>query len=120
MPMYEYRCQACGYQYEVIQKFSDPELTDCPSCGEAQLKKLMSMSSFALRGGGWYADGYGGPSAEAEPKAESKDASGPESSKTKEGDTKDSGSKPDTKKDGGPPKTSEPKPKGPSSSQAAS
>jgi len=55
MPIYEYRCQACGHQLEAIQKISDPVLTECPSCGQAELKKLLSAAGFQLKGSGWYA-----------------------------------------------------------------
>lgn len=75
MPMYEYRCEACEHDLEAIQKFSDPELTDCPSCGAPKLKRQLSQSSFALKGGGWYADGYGPKSkgaADAKPDAAAK------------------------------------------------
>ena len=65
MPVYEYECQKCNKVFEVQQKIADEPLTDCPEC-QAPVKKLMSMSSFQLKGGGWYADGYsstsnGGP-----------------------------------------------------------
>lgn len=54
MPIYEYRCQACHHEFETMQKMSDPELTDCPACGEPQLKKLISAVGFRLKGSGWY------------------------------------------------------------------
>lgn len=57
MPVYEYECQECKKVFEVQQKISDKPLSDCPEC-QAPVKKLMSMSSFQLKGGGWYADGY--------------------------------------------------------------
>jgi putative FmdB family regulatory protein len=58
MPLYEYECTACHKRTEKIQKFSDPEITDCPHCG-GELKRVISAPAFALKGGGWYADGYG-------------------------------------------------------------
>jgi putative FmdB family regulatory protein len=58
MPMYEYRCDACGLVFEARQKFSDPPLTECRSCGGG-VKKLISQASFALKGGGWHQHGYG-------------------------------------------------------------
>jgi putative FmdB family regulatory protein len=58
MPLYEYECTACHKHTEKIQKFSDPEITDCPHCGGA-LKRVISAPAFSLKGGGWYADGYG-------------------------------------------------------------
>ena len=61
MPVYEYECSQCEKIHEVQQKISDDPLTVCPDCG-GELKKLISMSSFQLKGGGWYADGYSGPS----------------------------------------------------------
>jgi putative FmdB family regulatory protein len=57
MPVYEYECEACNKVFEVQQKIADEPLRDCPEC-QAPVKKLMSMSSFQLKGGGWYADGY--------------------------------------------------------------
>jgi len=60
MPIYEYRCGACGDEFEVIQKFSEGPLKRCAKCG-GSLEKLLSRTAFLLKGGGWYADGYGGP-----------------------------------------------------------
>ena len=57
MPIYEYKCSSCEEQLEVMQKISDPRLTVCPECG-GDLSKLISNTSFVLKGGGWYADGY--------------------------------------------------------------
>ncbi len=54
MPIYEYRCQACGIELEKLQKLSDPLLLECPECGRETLVKLVSASSFRLKGGGWY------------------------------------------------------------------
>ena len=61
MPVYEYECSQCEKIHEVQQKISDDPLRVCPDCG-GEVKKLISMSSFQLKGGGWYADGYTGPS----------------------------------------------------------
>ena len=57
MPVYEYECQECDKVFEVQQKIADAPLSDCPEC-QGPVKKLVSMSSFQLKGGGWYADGY--------------------------------------------------------------
>jgi putative FmdB family regulatory protein len=57
MPVYEYECKACEKVFEVQQKMADAPLTNCPECN-GHISKLMSMSSFQLKGGGWYADGY--------------------------------------------------------------
>lgn len=58
MPIYEYRCRKCGEVTEVIQKFSDRPKRKCRSCS-GRLEKLVSRTSFLLKGGGWYAEGYG-------------------------------------------------------------
>jgi putative FmdB family regulatory protein len=58
MPIYEYECLACGKTTEAIQKFSDALLDTCPECG-GQLKKLISNSTFVLKGSGWYLTDYG-------------------------------------------------------------
>jgi putative FmdB family regulatory protein len=54
MPIYEYQCQACDKQLEVLQKINDPLLVDCPACGQASLRKKVSAAAFRLKGGGWY------------------------------------------------------------------
>ena len=61
MPVYEYECTACDKVFEVQQRMTDDPLTTCPEC-EGDLKKLISASSFQLKGSGWYSDGYSGPS----------------------------------------------------------
>ena len=62
MPIYEYGCAACGHEFEEWQKITDPPPKACPACGKRKVKKLVSMSSFHLKGGGWYADLYGSSS----------------------------------------------------------
>lgn len=76
MPLYEYECTTCHKHTEKIQKFSDPEITTCPHCG-GPLKRVITAPAFALKGGGWYADGYGNAkpatdakSGEAKPKSD--------------------------------------------------
>lgn len=60
MPIYEYTCSKCGKTNEVLQKVDDPAPEQCERCGtKGSLKKVVSRSSFVLRGGGWYADLYG-------------------------------------------------------------
>ena len=54
MPIYEYQCQSCGHQFDVIQKVSDEKLTICPKCNEKKLKKLVTSAAFKLKGTGWY------------------------------------------------------------------
>ena len=54
MPIYEYQCQDCGHVFDALQKMSDEPLRDCPDCGKAALRKLLSAPAFRLKGGGWY------------------------------------------------------------------
>jgi len=81
MPIYEYRCGACGQDHEVLQKVSEPPLTKCPACGKQKLKKLLSAAGFQLKGSGWYATDFKNkssrpaekkPEAKTEAKAETK------------------------------------------------
>ena len=54
MPIYGYQCRNCGHELDALQKMSDDPLTDCPACGEPQLKRQLSAPRFRLKGGGWY------------------------------------------------------------------
>lgn len=58
MPFYEYQCQACGHEFEKLQKMSDAVLKDCPSCSKPELKKMISAAAFRLKGNGWYATDF--------------------------------------------------------------
>ncbi len=60
MPIYEYRCGACGHQLDALQKMSDGPLRKCPECGKSQLRRLVSAPSFRLKGGGWYETDFKG------------------------------------------------------------
>lgn len=59
MPIYEYVCQKCGHHLEVMQKMSDKPLTRCPEC-KGKLEKIISQTSFQLKGSGWYVSDYAG------------------------------------------------------------
>lgn len=54
MPIYEFQCQSCGHEIEVIQKISDEPLKDCAACGKPDMKKKVSAAAFRLSGTGWY------------------------------------------------------------------
>jgi putative FmdB family regulatory protein len=58
MPIYEYECQACGHTFEEWQKMSDKPVRICPKCKARKVEKLISQTSFQLKGGGWYSDLY--------------------------------------------------------------
>ena len=62
MPIYEYKCRKCGKHYELFQKISDPVVKTCKFC-KGPVNKLISMSSFHLKGSGWYVTDYGGKKA---------------------------------------------------------
>jgi len=59
MPTYEYRCDSCGKDFETVKRMSDPVDTTCPHCGAPTDHRLISHSSFVLKGSGWYATDYG-------------------------------------------------------------
>jgi putative FmdB family regulatory protein len=90
MPIYEYRCDACGHEKEVLQRMSDKPLTKCPKCGKRRFHKLVSAAGFQLKGTGWYATdfkGSGAKPAAKQDKSESKqdkssDSSGKEPTKS--------------------------------------
>jgi putative FmdB family regulatory protein len=58
MPIYEYECQACGHTFEAWQKMSDKPVRVCPKCKARKVQKLISHTSFQLKGSGWYSDLY--------------------------------------------------------------
>lgn len=79
MPIYEYRCAACEHEFEEWQKITDGPVKVCPKCKKKKVERLISRTSFHLKGGGWYSDLYGsskskagGGSDASESKAESK------------------------------------------------
>jgi len=78
MPIYEYRCPDCGHTFDVMQKFSDAPVTVCPSCAAGNVKKLISATSFVLKGGGWYKDHYGLKSGGGESSSSSTPAAAPD------------------------------------------
>src|SRR5512139_3152632 len=79
MPLYEYQCDACGFRFEVIQRFSDAPIESCQSCG-GPVRKLLSSPAIQFKGSGWYITDYArkgakgggadGEAAEKKPKAE--------------------------------------------------
>ncbi|AOK17730.1 FmdB family transcriptional regulator [Burkholderia cepacia] len=69
MPIYAYRCEACGFAKDVLQKMSDAPLSQCPECGKDAFRKQVTAAGFQLKGSGWYVTdfrgGSGGTSAPA-------------------------------------------------------
>lgn len=104
MPTYEYVCKACGHEFEKEQRISEAPIKTCPSCKAKQAKRLISRTSFHLKGGGWYSDLYsstkkdakkdGGSKPAPEPAAKSDSGSGASgTSSGSSGGGSDSGSK---------------------------
>lgn len=60
MPIYAYKCSACGHEKDVLQKISDAPLTECPSCGAQAFAKQLTAAGFQLKGSGWYATDFKG------------------------------------------------------------
>ena len=65
MPIYAYRCTACGHAKDVLQKMSDPVLSTCPACGAEAFTKQVTAAGFQLKGSGWYATDFKGGGAAA-------------------------------------------------------
>ena len=59
MPTYDYQCQKCGHEFERVQRITEDPIKTCPECKSKKAKRLLSAPNFILKGGGWYADGYG-------------------------------------------------------------
>lgn len=97
MPFYEYACQACGHEFDIMQKISDAPLRKCPSCKRDKLQKLVSAPKFSLKGTGWYETDFkhkGKPEKKVD-----KEEGGRETSKSSTEDKQSSGSTKEDKKD---------------------
>ena len=92
MPVYEYICKACDHEFEREQRIRDNPLKKCPECGAMKAKRLISRTSFVLKGGGWYSDLYSSPRGDA-----AKSERGAETGSKSESSSKsESTSKPDS------------------------
>ena len=80
MPIYAYKCEACGFAKDVLQKMSDAPLTDCPSCGQPAFRKQLTAAGFQLKGSGWYVTDFKGNGAPPGDKAAGDKASGADKS----------------------------------------
>ncbi|CAH2899061.1 MAG: Type I antifreeze protein [uncultured Paraburkholderia sp.] len=67
MPIYAYRCESCGFGKDVLQKMSDPQLTQCPECGKDTFRKQVTAAGFQLKGSGWYVTDFRGGNGAAKP-----------------------------------------------------
>lgn len=80
MPIYAYKCEACGFAKDVLQKMSDAPLTDCPSCGQPAFRKQLTAAGFQLKGSGWYVTDFKGNGAPPGDKAAGDKAAGDKAS----------------------------------------
>lgn len=71
MPIYEYRCNTCGFQKEFLRKISDAPLTTCPECGKETFDKMLTAAGFQLKGSGWYATDFKSGASKPESKPDS-------------------------------------------------
>jgi putative FmdB family regulatory protein len=92
MPIYEYYCESCGHEFEVMQKITDRPIRKCESCGKLKAKRAISKSSFVLKGSGWYVTDYGGANA-SNRKSKSPPPAADASESAKDGAGKETGSK---------------------------
>ncbi|MDP5009296.1 MAG: zinc ribbon domain-containing protein [Glaciimonas sp.] len=76
MPIYAYRCEACGFAKDALQKMSDEPLTACPSCHKESFKKQVTAAGFQLKGSGWYVTDFRGGEKASGTTAASSEASG--------------------------------------------
>jgi putative FmdB family regulatory protein len=98
MPIYEYRCSACGFQKEFLQRLSDAPPTECPQCSKSTLKKLVTAAGFQLKGTGWYATDFKNSGAQPAAKKKADEGSATEAS-GKDASSKDSSGKESASKD---------------------
>jgi len=102
MPVYEYQCAACGHEFEREQRISEDPIKKCPKCGKQKAKRLISRTSFVLKGGGWYGDLY----SSTKPGSEKKDDGGASAGSAKSESAPASESKGEAKSDAKPEKKS--------------
>ena len=112
MPIYSYKCNACGHQSDVLQKMSDTPLTICPACGKDSYSKQLTAAGFVLKGGGWYVTDFKdqkGKSQDKKQNAQGEKKSGDDTS----GKGKNHGENSATTKDNGDKKSAEAEKKNP-------
>jgi len=106
MPIYEYACEKCESEFEAEQRITDGPIKSCPRCKSRKIKRLISRTSFVLKGGGWYSDLYSSPGAkdakaDKADKADAGDGKAAESSADSKSESKKESKSADTSKDKG-------------------
>src|SRR5690349_21653063 len=88
MPIYAYKCSACGHQEDHLQKVSERPMSKCPACGKKKYEKQLTAPGFQLKGSGWYATDFKGSTKPAEAKSEAKPETKAESKAETKSETK--------------------------------
>ncbi len=88
MPIYEYHCNECGHEFEVMQKINDRPIRKCEKCGRLKAKRMISQTSFILKGSGWYVTDYSGKKAPASGNGNGNSAGANDESSNKKSDSK--------------------------------
>jgi putative FmdB family regulatory protein len=103
MPIYEYACEKCESEFEMEQRITDGPIKSCPRCKSRKIKRLISRTSFVLKGGGWYSDLYSSPGAKDAKagKADAGEGKAAESSADSKSESKKDSKSADTPKDKG-------------------
>ena len=114
MPIYEYLCGKCEHEFEVEQRITDDPVKTCPECRSRKVKRLISQTSFVLKGSGWYSDLYASSSGKEEKKDGTDTSADKSTQDTKDGkDSKDSKDAKSSKSDSKSEKKSKSSSKGP-------
>ncbi len=92
MPIYEYKCEQCGHQLEILQKISEEPAKTCPECGADSLRKLVSAAAFKLKGTGWYETDFKNKKQAKDSKSDKAEVTDPQKNADKDS-TKAEGSK---------------------------
>ena len=100
MPTYEYCCNACGHEFERVQRITDDPVKTCPRCRKRRVQRLISQTSFVLKGSGWYNDLYASKKPDAKKDAPEKGAGDEAGAKSGDGADKKT-SKDDSSPKGG-------------------
>ena len=96
MPLYEYKCSACGHRFERIVKFSDPPVKTCPHCGKDEVEQLIHAPAVQFKGSGWYVSDYARKSKPGAASSTSAEGGDSVSASSKEGGAKEDATKADS------------------------